>query len=111
MALLESAIVKKIRRKLKEDYGKDLWFFKTHGGADQVRGLPDLIGCYRGYFIAMEVKKPGRDATPLQALTMQQIRAAGGFAAVIHSYEEAQDFIGTMPATSAEATEERDLSS
>lgn len=95
--MLENAIVKKIRRKLKEKYGKSLWLFKTHGGADQIRGLPDLIGVYHGVFIAMEVKKPGGQATDLQAFTMQQIRAAGGYAAVIHSFEEAEDFLGTVP--------------
>lgn len=104
----ENTIIKKIRRKLKENYGPDLWFFKTHGGADQVRGLPDLIGCYHGYFVAMEVKKPGGRATDLQAFTLQQIRAAGGYATVIHSFEEAEAFLGTVPVTSAEATEERD---
>ena len=108
MALLESAIIKKIVRKLKADYGKDLYFFKSHGGADQIRGLPDLIGCYRGYFIAMEVKKPGGHATDLQAFTIERIKAAGGYATVIHSYEEAQDFLATVPAPPAEATEERD---
>lgn len=95
--MLESALVKKIRRKLHEKYGKSLWLFKSHGGADQVRGLPDLIGVYHGYFVAMEVKKPGGDATPLQAFTMQQIREAGGYATVIHSFEEAEDFLGTVP--------------
>lgn len=95
--MLENAIIKSIRKKLKKEYGTDLWIFKSHGGPDQVRGLPDLIGTYRGAFVAMEVKKPGGQATDLQAFTMQQIRAAGGFATVIHSFDEAQDFLGTVP--------------
>ncbi len=107
--VLESAVTKRIRKKLKDKYGKSIWIFKTHGGADQIRGLPDLIGTYRGYSIAMEVKKPGAGgATELQAFTMQQIRAAGGYATVIHSYEEAEDFLGTVPEPPAEATEDRD---
>jgi uncharacterized protein Veg len=106
--MLESALVKKIRKKLKTEFGKDLWIFKTHGGADQIRGLPDLIGVYHSYFIAMEVKKPGGQATDLQAFTMQQIRNAGGYASVIHSVEEALDFLGTVPEPPVEATEDRD---
>lgn len=95
--VLESALYRSIRKKLKKEYGKELWFFKTHGSADQVRGLPDMIGCYKGRFIAMELKKPGGHATDLQAFTMEQIEAAGGYATTIHSYEEAVDFLDTVP--------------
>jgi uncharacterized protein Veg len=106
--MLESALIKKIRRKLKTEYGESLWLFKTHGGADQIRGLPDLIGVYRSYFVGLEVKQPGKQATPLQAFTIQQIRAAGGYATVIHSFEEAKAFLGTVPEPPAEATGDRD---
>lgn len=106
--MLESAIIKSIRKKIKAKYGKDLWFFKTHGGADQVRGLPDLIGVYHSYFIAMEVKKPGGHATDLQAFTLQQITAAGGFATVVHSFEEVEDFLSSVPEPPREAREDRD---
>lgn len=107
--LLESALTKKIRQKLDKIYGPSrLWVRKIHGNPYQIRGLPDLIGTYQGYFIAMEVKKPGGRTTDLQAFTMQQIRAAGGYATVIHSVEEAVAFLGTVPAPPAEATEERD---
>lgn len=107
-SVLESTIIKRIQKKLRDAYESDIYFYKTHGAADQVRGLPDLIGCYRGYFIAMEVKKPGGKATPLQAFTMQRITAAGGYATVIHSFEEAVDFLSTVPAPPREAREVRD---
>lgn len=105
--VLEASIIKSLKKKLKKNY-PDLWYFKTHGQADQVRGLPDLIGCYHGYFIAMEVKKPEGHATDLQAFTIKQIRAAGGYATVIHSYEEAEAFLATVPEPLGEAREERD---
>jgi hypothetical protein len=105
----ESALTKKIRKKLDEKYGPSrLWVRKIHGNPYQIRGLPDLIGTYQGYFVAMEVKKPGGKATDLQAFTMKQIRTAGGYATVIHSFEEAVAFLDTVPAPPAEATEERD---
>lgn len=107
--MLESALTKKIRKKLRAEYGQDLWHFKSHGAAHQIAGLPDLMGCYRGYFIAMEVKKPGAgDATQLQAFTLQQIRTAGGYATVIHSFEEARDFLSTVPEPPQEAAGVRD---
>lgn len=105
----ESAITKQIRAKLDKIYGPDrLWLRKIHGNPYQIRGLPDLIGTYQGYFVAMEVKKPGGDATDLQAFTMEQIRQAGGYAAVIHSSEEAIAFLNTVPEPPAEATRVRD---
>ena len=95
--VLESALTKKIRAKLDKKYGTDLWLRKIHGNPYQIRGLPDLIGVYRGYFVAMEVKKPGGEATDLQAFTMKQIQQAGGYAAVIHSFEEAVSLLDTVP--------------
>lgn len=66
------------------------FWFKTHGGPFQLAGLPDILGCYRGRFIAFEVK---RDATgkptPLQAYYLKKIRAAGGVATLIFTTEQA----------------------
>lgn len=106
--MLESAVYKSVRKKLKKEFGKELWFFKTHGGADQIRGLPDLIGCYRGRFFAIELKKPGGHATDLQAFTLQQITDAGGFASVAHSVKEVLDFLSSVPEPPREAREDRD---
>jgi hypothetical protein len=108
--MLESALTKSIRKKLDKKYGPTrLWLRKIHGNPYQIRGLPDLIGTYHGYFIAMEVKKkPGAGPTPLQAFTIEQIRAAGGYATVIHSYEEAEAFLATVPEPPQEAAGVRD---
>lgn len=52
---------------------------KLHGGKFQ-SGLPDIICCYRGHYISIEVKLPGkeRNLTTLQAATLTQVAAAGG---------------------------------
>jgi hypothetical protein len=52
------------------------------------RGLPDIVGCVHGRFMGLEVKRPGRDVTPLQAVTLAKIRRAGGLTAVAHNVEE-----------------------
>lgn len=52
-------------------------------------GLPDIIGCYRGRFIAVEVKMPGNKPSPVQERVIQKIWDAGGSALVAHSVEEA----------------------
>lgn len=93
---LESPITKSIQRKLK---AMGIWHYKTHGAIDQRRGLPDIICCYNGWFVGLEVKRPGRTATDLQAFTIKQIRLAGGIAGVVHSVEEALALLQTVPAS------------
>ena len=51
----------------------------------------DCHGCFRGLYFAVETKAPGEKPTKLQALTVERIRAAGGFAFVIDSVEQANE--------------------
>lgn len=85
----ETLIVNRIVHELRARYGKSLWLVKIHGSLFQRRGLPDLICCYRGNFVAFEVKRPGEKATPLQEYTLGEITQSGGFAWVISTVEEA----------------------
>ncbi len=50
-------------------------------------GIPDIIGCHNGRFVAFEVKMPGKemDTSSRQEWTMKRIHAAGGIAAVVSS--------------------------
>ena len=41
-------------------------------------GLPDLLVCIRGRFVAIEVKREGKEPTPLQWARMREVEAAGG---------------------------------
>ena len=56
------------------------WVFKVHGGPMQLKGVPDLVGCWHGVMFALEVKKPGERLTAIQAHIIEQIKAAGGVA-------------------------------
>lgn len=83
---MERTIVNRIVRELK---ARGHWVMKVHGSPLQVRGVPDLLACVRGRFVALEVKDPhGDPPTALQLYTIDQIRAAGGIAAVVTSLEE-----------------------
>jgi Holliday junction resolvase len=53
-------------------------------------GNPDIIACFHGIFIAIEVKQPGKAATLLQQAKISAIRKAGGIAIVAHSVDEVQ---------------------
>ena len=84
---LESKVTKSIMAYLKR---RGVWCFKVAGGPMQQRGVPDIICCVNGSFVALEVKRPGMGRlTELQALTIERIRDAGGVAEVVTSVEEA----------------------
>ena len=85
---LERAITDAILRALRARAG--VWCFKVLGGGGQMRGVPDIIGCCRGRFFALEVKRPklGR-LSAIQVKRIVDIDAAGGIACVVHSVEEA----------------------
>lgn len=85
---LESKVVAKIMAYLKSRGG---FWFKSHGSPMQLAGIPDIIGCYRGRFVAFEVKRgPGYPPTKLQEYMIGRITKAGGIALVIHSVEQAE---------------------
>lgn len=87
----ESAIVNDIKKYLKSL--DECFFWKEHGGMYGVAGIPDIICCYKGLFLAFEVKKPNGKVTKLQEKTIKEIRAAGGQAYVVRSVSEVKRII------------------
>lgn len=61
------------------------WVVKVHQTGRGRRGIPDVIACYRGIFLAIEVKAPGGQTTDHQRVQLRQIQAAGGHAMVASS--------------------------
>lgn len=68
-------------------YGDDCWYTVIQAGS--IRGLPDIIGCYKGTLFGWELKKSlaetrkrtGRIA--LQNYRLQKIREAGGIGELV----------------------------
>ena len=46
-------------------------------------GVSDLLVCYKGYFIALELKTGRYTADPLQISYLQKVRDAGGFGLIL----------------------------
>lgn len=58
---------------------KGAWFVKYWAGAQFTQaGIPDLLVCYKGKFIAIEVKAAGGHPSELQLYNLRKIEAAGG---------------------------------
>lgn len=65
---------------------------KIFGGGYQASGIPDILVCYRGLFIAIEVKSPthkGR-ASDIQKLKIRRIRECGGIAFITDNMEDVE---------------------
>ncbi len=72
--------------------------FKEHGGIYGTAGIPDIICCYRGKFVAFEVKTEQGRLSKLQETTIERIRLAGGVAVKVASLAEVKDILkGVMP--------------
>jgi len=82
----ETAVVGKIMDYLQSDTG---YWVKIHGGPYQVAGIPDIIGCYQGRFVAIEVKFGTNGPTKLQEIVLGLIAKAGGRCGVAYTLEDA----------------------
>lgn len=87
----ERDIQKEILKILKE-YGG--WWLNFHGGDPYMpRGIPDIIGCYKGRFVALEVKRPGEKPRAIQRKTLKTLEAAGARTAVVYSVDDVKKVI------------------
>ncbi len=77
--------------------GKGGWWLNFHGGdLFMPMGIPDIIGCYKGRFVALEVKRPGEQPRKLQEHTISLLRNAGAAVAVVFSREDVVKFINLL---------------
>ena len=59
------------------------YFYPVTGGYGG-SGVPDIIACYEGFFIAIECKSGKNKPTPLQEKNLRDIDNSGGFAMVVN---------------------------
>ena len=92
--MLEKDIVAAIMRHLKSVPMCFAW--KEHGGMYGTAGLPDIICCSCGRFLAFEVKVPGNKLTKLQETMITKIEAAKGKACKVTSVEEVKVILDSL---------------
>lgn len=89
--MLEKKVENKIKKWLKD---KGYWYFKVHGSIYQPSGIPDILACINGKFVAIEVKRSeGGIISPLQKAQIEMIKKNGGIAGVATSMEEFLEII------------------
>ncbi len=57
-----------------------IFHYKNHGGLGSAPGVPDIVGCYKGRMIAIEVKAPKGYLSDHQIEFLKRINEAGGLA-------------------------------
>ena len=79
----------KLQRKI-QDYLESLgaYHFKVHGSAYMKSGIPDIISCYKGFFIGIECKVGKNKPSKLQEEHRDMILAAGGIHILAYKLED-----------------------
>ena len=77
----EKQFENKVKKMLSE---KGVWFFKVWGGLFQKAGIPDIVGCCNGHFIALEIKASNGRPSKLQMYVINKIKQAGGYARFVY---------------------------
>ncbi len=78
--MLERDFQKQVIKFLK-DY--NIYYIKVWGGGYQRSGIPDLIICLKGEFIAIELKNEEGKPSPLQIYNIDKIKQSGGQAFIL----------------------------
>lgn len=60
------------------------YYFKYWAGPFSKSGIPDVIACLNGVFIAVEVKATRGKPSPLQIVNCRRINVAGGIGVIIY---------------------------
>ena len=92
--MLEKDITSQIMRYLKTVPSCFCW--KQHGGQFGTAGVPDIICCLNGRFVAFEVKTESGKLTKLQEATIQKIQRAKGEAFKVTSLTEVKEIIRNL---------------
>ena len=90
--MLERDIVAAIKRYL-ASLGSGVFFWKEHGGPYGTSGVPDIICCYKGRFLGLEVKLPGGRLSELQKRALEKINRAGGIGRRVESVDDVKAVI------------------
>ena len=76
----EKQFEEKVKKLLKN---RGAWVLKTWGGGYQRAGIPDLLVCYKGRFMGIELKAEKGMVSRLQEIELDGIRKAGGCSMIL----------------------------
>ena len=88
----EGRVKEAVKKRLKE---LGIWHFSPVSNGMGRHGIPDLICCWNGRFLAIETKAKGKRAntSALQDIELTAINSAGGIAVVIDDVEQLDEVL------------------
>lgn len=92
----EKIFENKVKAFLKQE---GAWFLKYWGGGEFTKsGVPDILACVNGVFLAIEVKSPIGRPSKLQLFTIEEIKKSGGVALVLYpkDFEKFKTLVKTI---------------
>lgn len=87
----ESKIQAKVLKYLRD---RNIYHFKLVRATTS--GHPDVVACYNGIFIGIELKQPGLTANELQKAQHKALKASGGYVIVATSTEDVAEILNTI---------------
>ena len=81
----EAALTRAIRGLLNS---LGVWHWKNHGGPMGAKGVSDILGCYMGRMLAVEIKSPNGKLSEDQQRFIDNVNAAGGIGFVARSVDD-----------------------
>lgn len=60
------------------------WFVKFFANGMTKKGIPDILSCVNGYFLAIEIKAKNGKPSALQIRNCNKIRESGGQAFILY---------------------------
>ena len=95
--MLEKQVRRKVRERLRKEFGEDLWLYSTTNAGYGTSGAPDFLGCLAGIFFGVECKRDkAHKPTALQKHAMETIRRARGSAFVVYDEETLDELVGVL---------------
>ncbi len=79
--MTEKQFENKIKKFLKS---YNIWFTKIWGGGYQKAGIPDILACVNGYFVAIEIKGNSGKPTELQKYNIKKINESNGVGIILY---------------------------
>jgi hypothetical protein len=90
--LTEKEVTRQIRQVLKICR---VWHWKEwQGPMSFPKGISDILGIYKGQFLAIEVKRPGGRMSPDQEKFIDRVNQEGGIGFVAYSVDDVVERLG-----------------
>lgn len=72
-------------------YAEIIW-----GGGFQASGIPDILACYKGRFLGLEVKLEYNKPSKIQEVKLEMINRSGGVGRVVRSVDEVEEVLAMI---------------